>query len=386
MQEIDQILETWARLESRGEKAVLATVVDVSGSAYRRPGARMLIGSDGARCGSISGGCLEGHVVNDAWNLTRAGRAAIGHYDTTSPDEAMFGSGMGCSGVVRVLLERLGTAESREFIDFLRTIRRGRTPGVVATVIDCPGSESVCVGGRMMMSDGSAANVGLDDDFLEGALLEQASEVLEEKRSRLFLCETAEGRVEFFVELISPPVPLILFGAGQDAIPLVRIAKEIGWHVTVVDWRETFANSSRFPGADAIVLARPEDVAEKVRFNDDTATVLMNHHYPADLAILELLLGRDLPYIGVLGPAARTARMLGDLKVSSRPENVHAPVGLDIGADAPATIALSICAEIQAALAGRNGRMLRERRGPIYARRDEPLVMAAASEHWEAPA
>lgn len=361
-------------------------MVDVNGSAYRRPGARMLIGSDGERCGSISGGCLEGQVAKDAWNLTQSGRAAIGQYDTTSPDDAMFGLGLGCSGVVRVLLERLGTAESRGFIDFLRTIRRSRTPGVVATVLECADSKSVRVGGRMMVSDGDVTFVGLNDEVLAGVLLEQASEVLEEKRSRLFHCETAEGRVEFFVELITPPVPLILFGAGQDAIPLVRIAKEIGWHVTVVDWRETFANSSRFSGADAIVLARPEDVAEEVRFSDDTAAVLMNHHYPADLAILELLLGRDLPYIGVLGPAARTARMLGDLKVSSRPENLHAPVGLDIGADAPATIALSICSEIQASLAGRCGRMLRERRGPIYARRDEPLVMAATSEQWEAPA
>lgn len=376
MEELEQILEVWTRLEGRGE-AVLATVIDVKGSAYRRPGARMLITSRGERCGSISGGCLEAEAAKEAWRLTGGGEAVVREYDTTSPDDAVFGFGLGCNGVVRVLLERLGTSESRGLISFLKAIRRERKPGVVATIIDSPRTGGIQIGDRLMMSADEVITIGLNDDVLRRALCAAAREVLNRKESQLFYCETMDGRVEVFVEFVSPPVPLVIFGAGQDAMPLAQIAKELGWHVTVVDWRAAYANFTRFSNADAIVLARPEEAPTHVILRDDTAALLMNHNFSADLAILEHLLGQNLPYIGVLGPAARTRRMLDELGIQTPPGNLYAPAGLDIGGNAPATIALAICAEIQAVLAGRTGRSLRERRGPINPRPAELVIIGA---------
>lgn len=174
------------------------------------------------------------------------------------------------------------------------------------------------------------------------------------------------GPVEIFVEVIAPSLSLVIFGAGYDAVPLVRLAKEIGWHVTIADGRPAYAQQHRFPLADEIVLTQPDDLLKGVRLHSASAVVVMNHSYATDREILKQLLSYSVVYVGILGPRKRTEKMLAEIGVCHLPECFHAPIGLDIGADTPEGISLSIAAEIQAVVAGRQGGKLRHRQGPIY--------------------
>jgi len=186
------------------------------------------------------------------------------------------------------------------------------------------------------------------------------------------------GPTDVFVEVIEPPVPLLVFGSGPDAVPLVRLARELGWHVTVADERPAAASGGRFPGADATLTCAPEAVPERAGLDARTVAVLMTHNYLQDLRLLEVLLPLPVRYLGILGPKRRTERMLGDLrKQGLEPSEdwlgrLHSPAGLDIGADTPEGIALAIVAEINAVLAGRTGGPLRERDGPIYSPSEIP--------------
>ena len=182
----------------------------------------------------------------------------------------------------------------------------------------------------------------------------------------------SEPNTEVFRQVIAPPVPLVIFGAGNDAQPLVRLARELGWQITVVDPRPALATAARFPDADSVVIARPEEAPARLALGPDTVAVVMTHHYAHDVPLLRHLLSRPLAYLGLLGPKARAEKILADLVadgLSLPPETrsrLHAPVGLDLGAGTPEEVALAIVAEIQSVLAGRDARPLRERRRPIH--------------------
>jgi xanthine/CO dehydrogenase XdhC/CoxF family maturation factor len=197
----------------------------------------------------------------------------------------------------------------------------------------------------------------------------ESDAALFDMRSRLLTIPHSRGAVEVFVEVIPPPVPLVIFGGGHDAAPLVRIAKELGWHVTVADARPSYAQAHRFPHADNVILTRVANPFAGVDLAADSAVVLMNHDYEVDRKILSGVLGQPVKYVGVLGPRARTRKMLEDLDVPV-PRYLHAPVGLDIGGDTPESIALSIVAEIQAVLSNRRAGMLKDSEGPIHAQSD----------------
>jgi xanthine/CO dehydrogenase XdhC/CoxF family maturation factor len=171
-----------------------------------------------------------------------------------------------------------------------------------------------------------------------------------------------------FFETLLPPVPLVLFGAGQDALPVVELARDLGWWTEVVDPQARPASRSRFALADRVTLSRPEDIGAHVTLTPRTMALLMSHNYAHDLAMLRFLLASPARYIGVLGPRKRTERMLRDLAPieGAGLARLHAPAGLDIGANGPVEIALSIIAEMRAVLDGRRGGKLRERRGSIH--------------------
>jgi xanthine/CO dehydrogenase XdhC/CoxF family maturation factor len=186
--------------------------------------------------------------------------------------------------------------------------------------------------------------------------------------------ENEMGRFEFFFENINPPLNLIIFGAGYDAVPLADFAKNLGWRVTVVDHRAAFASAERFPDVDELIVSHPENLPENLKIDEDSVSVLMTHNYEKDREIMKFLLKRDLRYIGALGPGRRTEKLLEELKAdgfefeNEKLARLYAPVGLDIGADTPEAIALSIVAEIKSVLAKRRGGFLRERKGSIYGR------------------
>ncbi len=364
MDELGAILDMWRSLEGANRDAVLATVVHVKGSAYRRPGARMLLVPDGRRVGSISGGCLEGEVSKRAWWFTEAGAPVVRVYDTSSDDDAVWEFGLGCNGVVHVLLERLASAAALETLEFLaahhcRSTPGSSTPAIVATIIRA--AAGFAIGDRLLLDGGGRPSGTLAGTCMEEAILKHAAEALRCRESRLIHLED----MQVFIELLGPPQSLVIFGGGHDAIPLVGIAAELGWDITVADGRPAYTCMERFPGARRTRLMRAENLLEGITIGPDTAVVLMTHNYPLDARLLPRILAAWPRYLGLLGPRVRTVRLFAELGLPM-PGWVHGPVGLDIGSNNPAAIAVSVAAEIQAALNQRCGGMLKYRAGSIH--------------------
>ena len=381
MNEVRALVEAFDAATRTGERCALATVVSVEGSSYRRPGARMLVCEGGATTGTISAGCLEGDVVEHAKRVIRADASKLVEYDTASTsDEMAWGLGLGCNGVVRVLVEPL--AQGSPYVEALRrSCEAHAAPVSVATVYQHMPSGSAHADGRVAV--GARLFLDGDENVCREKLNDEAASMIEREVRALSLggamsgahvFDVDGGTVKVFVETLLPPVPLVVFGAGHDALPVVELARGLGWHTEVVDPQARPATRSRFASADKVTLSRPEEVAAHVGITPRTLTLLMSHNYTHDLALLRFLLSSPALYIGVMGPRKRTGRMLSELATTEgqlRLEEaglarLHSPAGLDIGANAPAEIALSIVAEMRAALYGRRGGMLRERRGSIH--------------------
>lgn len=364
MKEFQEIIEKVSQFNA-GERAVLATVVDVVGSGYRRPGARMLIDENGFGIGTVSGGCLEADVLERAKKVLDSGEPIVITYDTTKDENSVFGLSMGCRGIVRILLEEIDAENS--FFDFLRSAFDARKPFTMATVITS-NDESLNVGARYFLQD-SILTFNAVSPQIPVELNAELKRFSNEKGSKLVAFDFGE----VFFETISPPLNLLLFGVGYDALPLVKFAKEIGWRVTAIDHREAFANARRIPEADEIIVSSSEDLSDALFADENAVAVIMTHNYERDRNILRLLLNSKCRYVGALGPKHRAEKLLDEINfpfTESQLAKLHAPIGLDIGADSPEAIALSIVAEIQAVLSSREGGFLRKRQGSIYGRSD----------------
>lgn len=369
MKEIQNIIKRSAGFSS-GDKAILATVVDVIGSGYRRPGARMLIDENGYSIGTVSGGCLEADVLERAKKVLQTNEPIVITYDTTQDENSVFGLSMGCRGIVRILLEPF--TKENLLINKFQQVFTDRKPMFVATIVSSDKESDI--GGRIFYSN--------DDQFHfvnSNETLQTFAELKTDIRSFFERDSVSEMRqykigdssFEIFFENINPPLNLLLFGVGYDAIPLIKFAKEIGWRVTAIDHRPAFANAERLPEAEEIIVSNSEDLSDAI-FNDENSVgVIMTHNYERDRNILRRLLDSKCKYIGALGPKKRTEKLLeeiGDNFSAEQLSRLHAPVGLDIGASSPEAIALSIAAEIQSVLSERGGGFLRNRKGSIYAR------------------
>lgn len=380
MNELQAIVDAYRKARARGERMALATVVHVEGSAYRRPGARMLITESGYTTGTISGGCLESDVMERAAQVIKSGAALVVEYDTRGNEDIIWGLGLGCNGVVRVLLESLHEgsygARALQFIaDCLHARRRGVMAIVIrkAETIDGEDNEYQ-ITERFILSE-DEFNFGdqspAADEFLS-RIREDARMTLRDGRSLMRSYKTSASRTEIFFDLIEPPRSLVIFGAEQDALPLVQLAHTLGWHTTVVDTRARRATTERFKEADAVVLCRAEDVATHIALTPDTAVVVMTHNYLHDVELLRELLPATLSYLGLLGPKQRTTKLLEELCAqgyhfdSAQLARLHSPIGIDLGAETPEEIALAILAEIKAACAARRGGFLRDRNAPIH--------------------
>ena len=372
VKELQSIIDTYRALEQRGTQVALATVVNVTGSAYRRPGARMLIAADGQTVGSVSGGCLERDVLNQAQRVLQWNKPRVVTYDSMSDDDIVWEFNLGCNGIVDVLIEPLPYKGKADLLAFLADCLDHRQAGIVATVFGVEGPMKATIGNRLMLSEQQPAIHDIRDDDLAEAIRGDARLALESGTPKVTMYAMATGRADVFIEVIQPPVPLVIFGAGHDAVPLVRFAKELGWHVTVVDPRPGYATRTRFPLADTLIVCRPEEVYAHIKIQRCTVAVVMTHNYIHDAELLRTLLPSPLRYLGLLGPKRRAQRLLhearekGVLLSESNLDLVYGPIGLDIGADTPEVIALAVVAEIQTVLAGRLGGMLRTREGPLH--------------------
>jgi xanthine/CO dehydrogenase XdhC/CoxF family maturation factor len=328
VRELQEIVGHLCRSEAG---SVLATLAAVNGSSYRRPGARMLVTEGRARIGSISGGCLEEDLVERSARVAASGRAELVVYDTTAENDVVWGVGLGCHGVVRILLEPLPPR-----------------PSWACTV----------------------------DDNLRAGRATELAVVWENPRGPLgtrLADPSTSGAPGVFRERIEAPTSLSIFGAGDDAQPLARMALELGWRVTVADPRPAMLTEERFPAVLALVLGPADELVARAAPPPGSLAVVMTHHYRHDVPLVGHLLPLPLAYLGLLGPKARSERIMADLAATGlcvtddMRARLRAPVGLDLGADAPEGVALSIIAEMTAVHSGRNARPLRERDRPIHA-------------------
>ena len=372
MKELTELLEAWRRAPKVPH--AVATVLRVEGSSYRRPGARMLVDVHGRVAGSVSGGCLERKVISQAQEALFDGRMRLMSFDTTDQDDLAFGSSLGCQGKIWIGIEVLKAGATWDLESLVRKIRERRTPGALLTRI-LHHDDKVHFEWYAVFADQASAN----ENAVPGAWHAAALEVLRLRKS----CFVGDDmRDAAFIEWLAPPVSLLLFGGGPDVPPMVKLARELGHEITVIDRRPEFAVADQFPGADRVLAAKPHQISSHLRPDDRTVAVVMNHHYETDRDVLATLLPLGLRYIAVLGPRRRTDRILTELMEDGlnlsddMRASIHAPAGLDLGSETPEQIALSILAEIQSTLAGRGGGQLRFRQAPIHVETKSPRALA----------
>ena len=372
MGELTDVLGAIESLSARGQKLALATIVAVRGSTYRRPGARLLVPEEGELIGNISGGCLENDVADVAKIVMREGMARIVSFDLTADDDEVWGWGLGCNGAFELFVEPADKAA--EVAGALRIALEEERPICMVTVLDStvPGVEQ---GDRILVRPGGAAERSFRDTPLDVAAREAALEHLGTEQSGIRTLAGSSGEARAFVEVLEPPLRLVVCGAGHDAVPLVHQAASLGWSPVVVDDRPEFLNPDRFPDAAGFVLVeRPDKVAEVAPVDERAFVVVMTHNFLRDKEYVRSLLSSPARFIAMLGPAVRTERLLtelGDEGVEIGEDaraRVHGPAGLDLGAEGPEEIAAAICAEIVAIKRGRGAGFLKDRPGPIHER------------------
>ncbi|TDV63413.1 XdhC family protein [Pseudomonas sp. LP_7_YM] len=380
MNDLSTLLGALDQAQRGQQEVVIATVVKVEGSAYRRPGARMVIAPLGEATGTVSGGCLENDVSKKAWWLTANGKPTIRTYSTGEDDddleEAELSFGLGCNGTVHILFERVDPQADSLVLNLLRQVKASGEGAAMATVIGSPDERQVAVGERValgpsMPGGSSESRVQMRERWLARMITDDLHAVLEGRRSATRSYEGTGGDIEVLLEYIPAPRRLVIFGAGHDASPLVSMARLQSWHVTLIDARPHFARAARFPDADRVLAVPLQPLPELAAMVADAAVVVMTHSLTQDRHWLGQVLQCAPAYIGQLGPRSRTERLLDELPSQEREapalSRLHYPVGLDLGGDTPDSVALSILAEINAVINGRNGSMLKFREASIHA-------------------
>ncbi|EJQ96265.1 XdhC family protein [Bacillus cereus] len=309
MTSVHTVLEVLLSCEQR---CALATIIHVEGSTYCKEGTIMLFCEDGTKIGMLSAGCLEEEVSFYAAEVIENKTWAVHQFNTKAEDDLSWG--MGCNGIVHILVEHIND----EYKAFLQTL-------------------------YAYLKNGSSVRMIKNLSLLQ----------------TLFICEHGDtfGNGDFpflnlslhglhdqwYYQHFTPKPRLIIFGAGEDAKPLVRFAKEVNFFVTVCDWRESLCNTSRFPSADICIIGFPKVIVPRLLLREEDFVVIMTHHFQRDQQLIELLCEQCVRYMGILGPRHRTARLLEGKTI---PKHLHSPVGLTIGAKGPTEIAISIIAEI----------------------------------------
>ncbi|WP_114780644.1 XdhC family protein [Botryobacter ruber] len=379
MKELQDIVLAFEEALEAGKQTALATVVQVQGSSYRRPGARMLVTEDGQLTGAISGGCLEGDALRKARLVMHQQKAMLVTYDTTDDDDAKLGVGLGCNGIIQILIEPVFPENTAHPVALLKSFLSKRQNAVLVTLFSLESRTGQQPGTCLFVPEKGAVQGDVADQVLEAALLADAQQVLETGASVTKAYATADQKLTGFVEFLKPAVSLIVVGAGNDALPVTQLASLLGWQVTVVDGRANYATAERFPAAQRVLVAKPEQVLPQLALDAQTVFVLMTHNYNYELALLRHLLPLRLPYVGVLGPKKKLDRLLNELQEEGVPlgeeelKSLYGPVGLDIGAETAEEIALSMLSEMKAVLAGRSGTSLREKQEAIHARETEVI-------------
>ena len=362
MKEIIDIINAFDKARDEGKNTALATVVHVEGSSYRKEGARMLITEDGELTGAISGGCLEGDALRKALFVMQEKKAKLVIYDTSDEDDIEVGYQLGCNGIIHVLIEPINNDDLVNPISLLKEAIANRGKAIIVTVFSLKNNSSQ-KGTCLLSKESGTVMETIHDKVLLDKLMVDVTSVLQNNQSSIRKYVYDDNELTAFINILKPQVTLILVGAGNDAIPLVTMGEVIGWKVVVVDGRANYANKKRFSSGCQVMVSKAEQIFSSIEIDDQTMFVLMTHNYNYDLAVLRQLILLNARYIGILGSRNKLNRMIEELSAegidaNKELSNVYSPVGLDIGAETPEEIALSIMAEIQAILSDKSGNHL----------------------------
>lgn len=369
MKELDSIVAAYHHSKSSGQKVALATVVKVDGSAYRRPGARMLVTEAGELVGAISGGCLEGDALRKAQTVIFQRKSMVVTYDTTDEDDQKFGIGLGCNGIIQVLIEPVDFEDPYNPIALLELTSFTREVSWIVTTVSLDNQRGEQIGTFGVFQNGKY--FGKSEEIPKAIFKQIEGDLFNSIDTRMLNSPhiLESGELFTFIEPIKPPIKILLFGAGNDTLPVAKMADLLGWQVCLIDGRKNHATKQRFGTVNQILVGPADSVLEGFEFDPFTVALLMTHNFEYEAVILERLQGANLPYIGILGPKKKTLKLIERLEekgVQVGNQNLFAPLGLDIGAEGAEEIALSVLSEIRTVLNGKNPIHLRDKEGPIH--------------------
>lgn len=374
MKELREIINAYEFAKKKEKKLALATLVHLNGSSYRRPGARMIVDELGQLTGAISGGCLEGDALRKAVYCIHQQQPKLVVYDTSDEDDATIGVQLGCSGIIQVLFEPIQDDDPYNPIELFKLAIQRRQNAVLVTLYGSQIKNGDPVGTSILLEESGLLINNTSFEQIPDELFIDIKDTLTLKKSTFKTYSCPDFTFNAFISFIAPPISLIIVGAGNDAIPLQLIAETLGWQVTIVDGRQTYAKIERFSASCQIVVSKPEMVLDQIIIDEKTVFVLMTHNYNYDYAILKALLERKVAYIGALGPKKKLDNMILDLQKDGiflneeQKSSLYGPVGLEIGAETPSEIALSITAEILSVLNTKKGGSLRNLSKEIHPR------------------
>jgi xanthine/CO dehydrogenase XdhC/CoxF family maturation factor len=332
----------------------------------------MLIEDDGQLTGAISGGCLEGDALRKALLVMTEKRSRLVTYDTMDDDDAKFGVGLGCNGIIQVLIEPIDIANPKNPIQYLKAVNEKRQKATLITLFSLQDKKDPQYGTCLLLKeDGDLID---HTPVLKDVLIADANDALINQTTSFKNYISDNHNLTAFIEVIKPSVAVIIIGAGNDVMPVVAMADILGWEATVVDGRANYAKKERFASACQVLVSKPEQALEHIDIDEQTVFLLMTHNYNYDMAMLGQLLQKNVAYIGMLGPKKKKERMLTELKqeglnfTDQQLSVLHSPVGLDIGAETSEEIAVSILAEIKALFAGKDVQSLRTLKEVIHPR------------------
>lgn len=342
-----KLAQFFEKRREAGVPLVLATVYDTVGSTYSKPGARMLIDADGIFQGMLSGGCLEGDLAIRAKVAVESGRAQYADYNLADSNDELWGLGVGCDGRMRILLQPLTAATGYEPFASIARTELGLRRTLAITLIEPPLNDAA-PGATLLVAGGEVQNFGFPDalceEIMRSAPVQDASDFV-----GLADLPWQAASISLLYSIIHPTPRVLVLGAGLDAEPVVSMAAELGWLVTVADHRPAYVENNNFAGADRTLCLDAEQLAQEVELDEFDLAIVMSHHLASDRKYLAQLSGSRVPYIGLLGPKARRRRLLDELgeRAQDLRGRLHGPAGLDLGGSGPAAIALSIIAQMQ---------------------------------------
>lgn len=370
MKEFRDIVSFYENAHVNDQRVALVTVVKVVGSAYRGPGARMLLADDGKWTGAVSGGCLEMIALKRSLQAIHKNQVQLISFNSMDEEESNDDYGTGCNGIVDLLIEPINHHDANNPISILKSCLSFKSNAVIATVIRSANSALAQPGQHAVLTP--EKNIE-SNSFCEQLLALTENDMLQVLESGLSHAYSYQDGVEVFIEIVQPSVNLLIFGSGTDVKPMVHLASFLGWRVSVIDKCVEQTRRKAFPEAASVINCQARDIHKRVHVAPLTAAVLMSHNYEYDLEVLQQLLKTRVSYIGIMGSQKKTEKMFLDLNIPAPNQpgcdkRIHTPVGLDIGAETAEEIAFSIITEIMAAFTGNTGRPLKNKAGFIHKR------------------